>query len=50
MQSKLGLFAILRKFEVHFNPKTKLPFIWDPRQVLLTPKDGIHVTITGVIS
>lgn len=43
MQSKLGLYAILRNFEVLQSAQTVYPPIWEPKQFLLSPKDDIYV-------
>jgi len=43
MQSKLGLYAILRKFEVLQSAQMVYPPVWDPKQMLLSSKDNIFV-------
>ncbi|CAB3365211.1 Hypothetical predicted protein [Cloeon dipterum] len=48
LQSKLGLFAILRHFEVLESPKTVYPPVIDPRQFVLTSKDNIYVQLREI--
>ncbi|KAF4524102.1 hypothetical protein B566_EDAN007685 [Ephemera danica] len=44
MQSKLGLIAVLRKYEVRPSPETKYPLSWDPQLFLLVSK-MLEITI-----
>jgi len=48
MQSKLGLFAILRNFEVLESSKTVYPPQWDAKQFLLVSKDDIYVHLKAL--
>ncbi|XP_065338077.1 uncharacterized protein LOC135938386 [Cloeon dipterum] len=48
LQSKLGLFAVLRHFEVLESPKTVYPPVIDPRQFVLTSKDNIYVKLREI--
>ncbi|CAB3365212.1 Hypothetical predicted protein [Cloeon dipterum] len=48
MQSKLGLYTILRNFEIASCPKTVYPPQWDPKQFLLVAKDDIFVQLKAL--
>ncbi|KAJ9577522.1 hypothetical protein L9F63_005895, partial [Diploptera punctata] len=37
MQSKVALISILRKYEVHISEKTKIPLVYDPKSLVLSP-------------
>jgi hypothetical protein len=46
MQSKLGLIAVLRKFDVHLANIIKGQLTWNPLKFFLTPREDIKVNIT----
>jgi cytochrome P450 family 6 len=48
MQSKLGLYAILRNFEILESSKTNYPPVLDPKQFLLASKDNIYVKFQAI--
>ncbi|XP_043265139.1 probable cytochrome P450 6a14 [Colletes gigas] len=47
-QSKIGLISILRNHKVDVCEKTTIPFDSDPRNFLLTLKDGVTLKVTEV--
>lgn len=49
MQTKLGLYAILRKFQILESPKTEYPPVWDNKHpVLLNSKHEIYVQFKAI--
>ncbi|XP_065349717.1 probable cytochrome P450 6a14 isoform X1 [Cloeon dipterum] len=48
LQSKLGLFAILRHFEVLESPKSVYPPVIDPKQFVLAAKDNIYIQLREI--
>jgi cytochrome P450 family 6 len=48
MQSKVGLYAISRNFEILESSKTIYPPVWDPKQFLLTSKDDIYIKFQAI--
>ncbi|XP_029175227.1 cytochrome P450 6a2-like [Nylanderia fulva] len=47
-QTKIGLIKVLRNYKVETCDKTQIPYVIDPKAVLLTPKDGIHLKISKI--
>ncbi|KAF4524103.1 hypothetical protein B566_EDAN007686 [Ephemera danica] len=49
MQSKLGLIAVLRKYEVRPSTATKYPLSWDPKFFLLISKHDIFIKLIRLV-
>lgn len=47
-QSKIGLVKMLQNYKVETCEKTPIPYISDPKQVLLASKGGIHLKIIKI--
>ncbi|XP_024883867.1 cytochrome P450 6A1-like [Temnothorax curvispinosus] len=47
-QSKVGLVKILRNYKVETCEKTPIPYVNDPRALILTPKGGLHLKIIKI--
>ncbi|XP_024876802.1 cytochrome P450 6A1-like, partial [Temnothorax curvispinosus] len=47
-QSKVGLVKILRNYKVETCEKTPIPYVNDPKAVVLTPKGGLHLKIIKI--
>ncbi|XP_059477802.1 cytochrome P450 6a2-like [Neocloeon triangulifer] len=48
MQSKLGLYSILRHFEILESPKTAYPPVWDPKLFLLSATNDIFIQLKSI--
>ncbi|XP_071646284.1 cytochrome P450 6A1-like isoform X1 [Temnothorax longispinosus] len=47
-QSKIGLIHILRSYKVETCEKTPIPYVHNPKALILSPKDGLHLKIIKI--
>ncbi|GAB1859006.1 Probable cytochrome P450 6a14 [Camponotus japonicus] len=45
MQTKVGLVSLLSKFKFQLDPRTMVPLTYDPSTFILTPKEGVYLTM-----
>nr|CAD7394922.1 unnamed protein product [Timema cristinae] len=47
MQAKVGLVGLLSRYKFSVCEKTAIPMVYDPVSMLLTAKNGVHLTISN---
>ncbi|XP_012056174.1 PREDICTED: cytochrome P450 6A1-like [Atta cephalotes] len=47
-QSKIGLIKVLRNYKFETCEKTPIPYVNNPKTILLAPKDGLHLKIIKI--
>jgi hypothetical protein len=45
MQTKVGLIALLSKYQFNVNRKTQVPLVYDPKLIVLTARGGMWLQI-----
>lgn len=48
MQTKVGLVASLRKYRFSLNPRTKVPLVMDPQNIILSAQGDVWLDVKNV--
>lgn len=48
MQARIGIVCLLRNFEITLGSKTKLPIVFDPKSIFLSPEGGMYLRLKPI--